>query len=48
MNKRIRRFSNERLDRELAFARGFAPAIDERQQQWLDALEAEAQRRLAA
>lgn len=45
MDKKIRQFSDSKLRKELAFARGFAPAITSDQQQWLDALEAEAKRR---
>lgn len=45
MEKRIRRFSDAKLDKELAFARGFAPAVSDEERAWLDALEAEAQRR---
>jgi hypothetical protein len=48
MNKRIRRFTDAKLVKELAFARGFAPATTEAEQQWLDALEAEARRRATA
>lgn len=45
MEKRIRQFSDAKLDKELAFARGFAPPTSEDERRWLDALEAEAKRR---
>lgn len=44
MEKQIRKFSDAKLEKELAFARGFAsaPPISQEEQDWLDALEAAA------
>lgn len=41
----IEQLTDSELDKELAFARGFAPATSDDEQLWLDRLEAEKQRR---
>jgi hypothetical protein len=47
MEKRMKRYSDSKLEKELAFARSFAsaPGITEGEREWLDALEAELRRR---
>jgi hypothetical protein len=45
MEKKVRGFSDSKLEKELAFARGFAPATSPEEQDWLNTLEAEKNRR---
>jgi len=45
LQRKIRNYSDEKLAKELAFARGFAPPVSNEERAWLEALEAEAERR---
>lgn len=47
MEKKITKFSDSKLVKELAFARGFAtaPPVSDEERDWLAALETEAKRR---
>jgi hypothetical protein len=45
LRQKVENYSDGKLAKELAFARGFAPPITQEEQAWLDALEAEQKRR---